>query len=110
MKILNFKQAPLSLTFLKSGEFPTHLKSLQVTFLKNGMKLLPTLTSENLKNNGFRTGVLLEVISDIHRVRTDPEDPMDVRNDPQQDTFFLKKITCIHFQFNHKRIFEELTA
>ena len=31
-------------------------------------------------------GVLLRVISDIHRIRINPEDPMDVRNDPQQDT------------------------
>ena len=29
---------------------------------------------------------MLGVISDIHRVRTNPEDPMDVRNYPQQGT------------------------
>ena len=31
-------------------------------------------------------GVLLEVISDIHRVLWVNADPMDVRNDSQQDT------------------------
>ena len=31
-------------------------------------------------------GGLLGVISDIRRVRTNPDDPMDVRNDPHPDT------------------------
>ena len=38
------------------------------------------------RTNGVRTGALLGVISDIHRVCTNPEDFMDVRNDPQQGT------------------------
>ena len=29
-------------------------------------------------------GALLGIISDIHRVRTNLEDPKDIRNDPQQ--------------------------
>ena len=29
-------------------------------------------------------GALLGVISNIHKVRTNPKDPMDVRNDPKQ--------------------------
>ena len=35
-------------------------------------------------------GALLGVIYDIHRVRTNPEDPMDLRNYPQQGTYILK--------------------
>ena len=31
-------------------------------------------------------GVLLDAISDIHRGHIHPEDPVDVRNDPQEDT------------------------
>jgi len=31
-------------------------------------------------------GVLMGVISDIYRLHINPEDPMDVRNYPQQDT------------------------
>ena len=38
---------------------------IQVTFLKNGTKSLPKLTSENLKTNSLSTGVLLKIISDI---------------------------------------------
>ena len=35
------------------------------------------------RRNILKTGVLLWVISDIHRVRTNQEEPTDVRNDPQ---------------------------
>ena len=38
------------------------------------------------RTNGLRTGVLLGVISDMHMVHINLEDPMDVRNDLQQDT------------------------
>ena len=38
-------------------------------------------------------GALLGVIFDIHRVHTNPEDPMDVRNDLQQD------MSSIHLLF-----------
>ena len=38
------------------------------------------------RTNCLRTGVLLGVISNNHRVRINPEDPMDVRNDPPKGT------------------------
>jgi hypothetical protein len=93
---------------------------LQLTFLKNGTKSLPKLTSENLKNRKNRTGALLGVISGIHRVHTNPKNPMDVRNDTQQgiSTYssrlffklsdenlgsdlvpFFKKVTCSWMYF-----------
>ena len=34
--------------------------------------------------NGLRTGAFLRVIFDIHKIHTNPEDPMDIRNDPQK--------------------------
>ena len=57
------------------------LAILQVTFLKNGTK-----SHQKRRTNDLRMGALLGVISDIHRVHTNPEDPMDVRNDHQQYT------------------------
>ena len=51
------------------------------------------------KTNGLRTGALLAVISDIHRVCTNPEDPMDVRNNPQY-TFSIR----ILFKFSNVKI------
>ena len=42
----------------------------------------PNLHQKIWRINSLRTGALLGVISDIHRVYTNPEDPMDVRNDP----------------------------
>ena len=34
------------------------------------------------RTNGLRTGTLLGIISDLHRVRINTGDPMDIRNDP----------------------------
>jgi hypothetical protein len=54
---------------------------LQVRFSQKRFNELPKFTSENLKNmKNLRTSVLLKFISDIHRVRTIPENPVDVTN------------------------------
>ena len=58
---------------------------VQGRFSQKGSKSLPKFTSENLKNRQLEDrGLLLGVISDIHRVRTNPENPLDVRNVHQQ--------------------------
>ena len=55
-------------------------------FFQKGSKSLSKFTSENLKNNGLRTGALLGFISDIHRVRTNPANSLDVGIEPRQGT------------------------
>ena len=60
--------APCSLTFLGTG------------FLKKDWNHSPNSNQKIWRTNGLRMGTLLGVISDIHRVHTNPEDPMNVRN------------------------------
>ena len=48
------------------------------------------------RTNGLRTGVLLGVISNMHRVHINLEDPMDVRNDLQQGNCF-QAVCFSHF-------------
>ena len=55
-----------------------------MTFLKNGTK--SNSDQKIWRTKGLRTNVLLGVISDIQRVCINPEDPMNVRNDPPQGT------------------------
>ena len=40
----------------------------------------------HIRTNGLKMSAILGVISDIHMVHTNLEDPVDVRNDPQQGT------------------------
>ena len=60
-------------------------------FFKKDQNHSPNSYQKLWRTNSLKTGALLGVISDIHRVRTNPEDPMDVGKDWQQGT-------CSNFQ------------
>ena len=58
------------------------------------------------RTNGLKMGALQGVISDIHRVCTNPEDPVDVRNDPSKAPILkplVLKFFCVslssHFRY-----------
>ena len=96
---MHFQTISLGELFLTNFTF-FFLQSFYITFIMVNIFLLcyrwlfwrmernnsPNSHQKIWRTNSLRMRVLLEVISDIHRVRINPEDPMDVRNDPQQDT------------------------
>ena len=55
-------------------------------FLKRDQNHSPNSHQKIWRTNGWRTGALLGVISDIHRVGINPKNPMDIRNDSKQGT------------------------
>ena len=55
---------------------------VQVSFFEEWNKITPQIHIRKFE----RSGALLGVISDIHRVRTKTDNTVDVRNNPQQDT------------------------
>ena len=59
------------------------LIALQVRFSEKGLKPLHKFTSENLKNKWLEDRCLARIHSDIHSVCTNPQNPVDVRNDPK---------------------------
>ena len=81
--ILQSSNHKITVIFMKEGNFMNDLEEFR--FSEKGLKSLPKFTSKNLKNIRLelRMGVLLGVISDIHRVLWVSADPVDVRNDSQ---------------------------
>ena len=66
-------------------------------FLKRERKWELKLTQKNWRTNRLRMGALLMVISDIHRVHTKQEDPVNVRNDPPAR---YPSSSCMFFKFS----------
>ena len=61
--------------------------SIPMRFSQKGTKMTAQIHTKNVwRASGLRKGALLGIISDIHRVHTNLEDPVDVRIEPQQYT------------------------
>ena len=78
---------------LEIGNFSNDVCQLQIMFSQKGSKSLPKFTSKNLKNIQLEDRCQVGVIYDIPRVLWVSLDPVDVRNDSQQDIHL--QVVCL---------------